>query len=72
MWYHLILLLVLHQELRYFFLLLSIFTDELILASKIKTFFRMIPSANEKSYAFTDPNKQFFKVKSVFKFVNHS
>ena len=45
-------------------------------APKIMTFFTMLPSVSESServflVSFTDPNKQFFNLKSVFKFLNH-
>ena len=57
MWYHLILVLVLHQELRYLFLL-SICTDELISAPKLMTVFPMLPSVNKNSEGESDPMLQ--------------
>ena len=45
--YHLILKLVLHQKLRYFYFFLSICTDEFISALKLMTFFPMLPPVNE-------------------------
>ena len=47
MWYHLTLLLVLHQEIS--FPLLSICKDEFISALKIMTFFPKLPSLNKNS-----------------------
>ena len=49
MCYHLILVLVLHQELRDLYFFLSIYTDELIAAPNIMTFFPMLPSINKNS-----------------------
>ena len=52
--HHLIFVLVLHQELTILFLL-SICTDEIILAPKIMTFFPMVPSVNKNSERESNP-----------------
>ena len=49
--YHLILVLVLHQEL----ILLSICTDELISAPKAMIYFPMLPSVNKNSEQESNP-----------------
>ena len=47
MWYHLILLLVLHQELIYIYHFLSICTTELISTPEIITFISLLLSVNK-------------------------
>ena len=53
--FHLIIVLVLHEKLRYIFFLLSICTYEPILAPKIMTFLPMLPSVNKNSERGSNP-----------------
>ena len=53
--FHLSIVLVLHEKLRYIFFLLSICTYELILAPKIMTFLPMLPSVNKNSERGSNP-----------------
>ena len=55
MWYHLILLLVVPQELNISLFSLSVCTDELILAPKIMTLFPMLSSVNINSERDSNP-----------------
>ena len=63
-------------RIKIYFLLLSIYLDELISTPKIMTFFSKLLFVNENSEresspmpSFTDSNKQLPNVKSVFKFL---
>ena len=55
MWYHLILLLVVPQELNISLFSLSVCTDELILAPKIMTLIPMLSSVNINSERDSNP-----------------
>ena len=55
MWYHLIVELVLLQEIKISLFFLSICTDELMLAPKIMTFFPTPPYAYENSEQESNP-----------------